>query len=292
MHSPPQNEPTFLHPTLRGTTSTPGARWLDLRAVSQLEQGLWIAALLLWTLYAAYFAQLSSFPFQDYPNHLARASILADLIFHGGQRFGAAYAFHFTIAPYALHDAVLTALVAALGVDGGGAVFMIMVLLSLPCALIFYMRANQLAPRAELFVLLISLYLATDWFFLMGFMAFRFALAFIVASMALADLLRARWRRPLFAWYVATLVAGYLTHLTSLVFFAPVLAVSGSAAFGVPHYHRAPGSPVMGSRSHIAGATFCLHRDPSRRRQPGPLRLLLGYGIRQAASPELGVRAL
>ena len=228
MYSPPQNDPTFLGPPPRGSATSLGTRWLDLRAVSQLEKALWITTLLLWTAYVVYFAQLASFPFQDYPNHLARASILADLIFHGGQRFGAAYEFHFTIAPYVLHDALLTSLVAALGVVGGGTVFMIMVLLSLPCALIFYMRANKLAPRAELFVVIISSYLATDWFFLMGFMAFRLALAFILVSIALANLLRARFRRDVFAWYGVTLLAGYLTHLTSLVFFAPVLAVSGA----------------------------------------------------------------
>jgi hypothetical protein len=226
MYAPPQNDPTLLGPPRRGAASLT-SRWLKLRDVSQSHKALWVTALLLWALYVGYFAQLASFPLQDYPNHLARASILADLIFHGGHRFGAAYEFHFAVAPYMLHDAVLTALVAALGVVGGGVVFMIMVLLSLPCALIFYMRANQLAPRAELFVIIISLYLATDWFFLMGFMAFRLALAFILVLIGLADSLRTRWRRTVFAWYGVTLLTGYLTHLTSLVFFAPVLAVSG-----------------------------------------------------------------
>jgi hypothetical protein len=227
MYSPSQNDPTSCGLPLHRSAPARTARWLGLRDDSQLDRALWIAALLLWAAYVAYFAQLSSFPFQDYPNHLARASILADLIFHGGHRFAAAYNFHFTIAPYVLHDTLLTGLVAAFGVVAGGAVFTTMVLLSLPCALIFYMRANQLAPRAELFVLITSLYLATDWFFLMGFMAFRLALAFIIVSMALADLLRKSWRPGLFAWYVVTLTAGYLTHLTSLVFFAPVLGVSG-----------------------------------------------------------------
>src|SRR5579862_6127163 len=78
-----------------------------LGSAAQLERVLWIVSLLAWLVYAAYFAQLTSFPFQDYPNHLARATILADLLFHGGHRFGAAYEFQLALAPYMLHDAIL-----------------------------------------------------------------------------------------------------------------------------------------------------------------------------------------
>lgn len=227
MHSPSRNHPDIGDALLRKRAPLISIPALTLPGSAQLERMLWGLALLLWLAYAAFFMQLTSFPFQDYPNHLARAAILADLIFHGGQRFGDLFSAHFALAPYILHDAVLTSLVALLGVVAGGAVFMALVLVSLPCALYYYMRVNNLAPRARLLVAIISVYLATDWFFLMGFMAFRLALAAIIVSLALTDALRRDWSRRTYAGYVVLLVLGYLTHLTSLVFFAPVLAITG-----------------------------------------------------------------
>jgi hypothetical protein len=228
MQSRTQNDSRFLGASSPERPSDIAVPTLTLGNPAQLQRLVWGVSLLVWLLYVTYFIQLTSFPFQDYPNHLARAAILADLLLHGGHRFGGEFGFHFAIAPYILHDALLTALVGLLGVAGGAAVFTTLVLVSLPCALVFYMRANDLAPRARAFVVIISLYLATDWFFLMGFMAFRLALAVIIICMALADMLRRHWSRSLFIGYIVTLVLGYLTHLTSLVFFVPVLAFSSA----------------------------------------------------------------
>lgn len=191
------------------------------------ERTGWVIALALWLAYILYFASLWSFPFQDYPNHLARAAIMADLLFHGGHLFGQDFTLHLAIVPYLFHDLLLTGLVALLGVIPGGFVFSTFVLVSMPLALLFYMRVNGLAPCGRLFVLIVSLYLATDWFFLMGFMAFRLALACVIVLAALTDMLRRRWSRSGYGWYAAVLLLGYLTHLTTLVFFAPVLTVSG-----------------------------------------------------------------
>jgi hypothetical protein len=226
MYSRPRNDSHQFGAPLARRASAIAVPRLTLGDAAQLEKLLWIVSLLAWLVYAAYFAQLTSFPLQDYPNHLARAAILADLLFHGGHRFGAAYEFHLALAPYLLHDALLTGLVGLFGVVGGAAAFSTAVFISLPCALIFYLRANDLAPQARLFIVIISLYLATDWFFLMGFMAFRLALACIIVATALTDMLRRRWSRSTFVVYSAVLVLGYLIHLTSLVFFAPVLAIS------------------------------------------------------------------
>jgi len=225
MYSPARHDTSAFDRPL--APQQPTARGRSTPAAARAGPLLWSATLLAWTTYAVYFAQLTSFPFQDYPNHITRAAILADLLFHGGQRFGGAFEVHFAISPYILHDAVLTLLIAAFGTVGGAAIFAVSVLLSLPCALIFYMRANAVPPRTQLFILLISLYLATDWFFLMGFMAFRLALAAIIVTLGLVDRLRRDWQPRVFGWYVITLVLGYLTHLTALVFFAPILAVTG-----------------------------------------------------------------
>jgi hypothetical protein len=188
----------------------------------------WPAAALLAAGYLALISRLTSFPFEDLPNHLARAKVLADLLFHHGARWGGVFAFHWQPVPYLLHDLVLTSLVAALGTTAGGVVFNGLVLSALPCALLYYVHVNKLAPQARPLVILVSLYLATDWFFLVGFAAFRLAIALLIVCIALADALRDRWSARLYGVYVAVVLAGYFDHLTVLIFLAATLAVSGT----------------------------------------------------------------
>ena len=189
----------------------------------------WPAVTLLGAGYLILIARLTSFPFEDLPDHLARAKVLGDLLFHHGAQWGSVFAFHFRPVPYLLHDLILTSLVAAFGTTAGGAVFNELVLLSLPCALLYYMRVNRLAPQARPLVLLVSLYLSTDWFFLVGFGAFRLALALLIVCIALADLLRQRWSFRLYGIYLAVLVAGYFEHLTVPAFLAATLVVSAGS---------------------------------------------------------------
>src|SRR5690349_2187951 len=59
------------------------------------------------TITAAYvivLARFDSFPFQDFPNHLTRAAIIADLLFHHGATFGQLFDFRFMPVPYILGD--------------------------------------------------------------------------------------------------------------------------------------------------------------------------------------------
>src|SRR5690349_6144034 len=79
-----------------------------------LEAG-WITWAVLTLMYVVFFAQLTSFPMQDLPNHLARAVVLSDLIFHDGARFGHVFEFHPMLIPYSAGDAVLTSCVELLG---------------------------------------------------------------------------------------------------------------------------------------------------------------------------------
>ena len=233
----------------------------------------WPAAALLVAGYLALIARLTSFPFEDFPAHLARAKVLADLIFHQGRQWGGVFAFHWQAVPYLLHDLILTSLVASLGTTTGGLVFNGLVVLSLPCALLYYMRANRLAPQARPFVVLISLYLATDWFFLVGFAAFRLAVAILIVCIALADALRERWSGRLYGVYLAALIAGYLEHLTVPTFLAATLVVSA-------------GVRLIGGRANP--------RTEMRLMVPVFLLLLLYFGVlagpHHAASP--GVYAL
>jgi hypothetical protein len=189
----------------------------------------WMAALAMGAAYVLFFAGLTSFPLQDYPNHIARAVIMADLLFHQGARFAQEFAVQLMLVPYILGDLILAACVELFGTAAGAGVFTALMLLSLPCALLYYMSVNRLAPQARLLVFLLGLYLSTDWFFLMGFMAFRMAITALVITLALADSLRGRWSMPMFALYIGVLLLSYMVHLAWLVFFAVILGVSGLA---------------------------------------------------------------
>lgn len=222
MHSSSEPESNLLAQASPGATVGGAARALDLNG----KLG-WTAALAICAAYVAFFARLVSFTLQDYPNHVARGAVMADLLFHLGARFGEQFAVQLMAVPYILGDLLLAASMEVFGTNAGVGVFTAVVLLALPCALLLYMNVNRLAPRARPFVFLLSLYLSTDWFFLMGFMAFRLAIAALVVTLALADLLRRRWTVPMYCVYVGTLMLCYLIHLTWLVFFAVVLGVSG-----------------------------------------------------------------
>jgi hypothetical protein len=200
----------------------------------------WAVACAICAAYVLFFVRLTSVPLQDYPNHVARAVVMADLLFHHGVRFGHEFTVQLMLVPYILGDLILAACVELFGTAGGTGVFTTLMLLSLPCALLFYMSVNRLGSGARLLVFLLGLYLSTDWFFLMAFMAFRMAVTALVITLALADLLRRRWSIPMFAVYVCALVLSYLTHLAWLVFFAVVLAVSGAVRwwFGTTSVRR------------------------------------------------------
>ncbi len=186
----------------------------------------WAAFGLLVVAYVSFFVQLTSLPYQDFPNHLARAVVMADLIFHHGAQFGQLYDYHFMPVPYVLGDLLLAGAVELLGPTLASGLWTAIVLLSLPAALLFYLHVNEVPRGGRAFVLLLSLYLATDWFFLMAFTQFRLGFALMLVAIACADLLRRRWSLRRFALYCAVVVIAYLSHLAAVVFLAPALVTS------------------------------------------------------------------
>lgn len=169
----------------------------------------------------------------DTSNHLVRAYIMADLIFHGGARFGSQFHYHFLAVPYVLPDLLVAAAIEVLGPRVAVAAWTVVTFLSVPAALLLYFRVVVGIESKELlesegvpFLLLCAAYLSTDFFFVSGFFAFKLGLACAIAILALIELLRRRWSGGLFALYGACLVAAYLIHLTTPVFIAAILGVS------------------------------------------------------------------
>lgn len=194
--------------------------------VPTLARVAWTGGIILTAAYCILFVLLSPLPVQDLPDHVARAVAMSDLLFHGGERFGGIYQFHLLWIPYLLGDLILTAAVDLFGLTGGAALWVLLVFLSFPCAAIFYLRVRGIEASGRTLMLLLALYLATDWFFLMGFLGFRLSVAMLIATLGVVELLRQRWSYPLFALYIGAVVLDYLMHLSPIVFLAVALAVT------------------------------------------------------------------
>jgi len=183
--------------------------------------------------YIVVIAQSSAIGLGDTSNHLVRAYIMADLIFHHGAGFGAQFEYHFLAVPYVLPDLLLTAAVDVLGPKIALASWTVLTFLSVPAALLLYFRVTLgtkgralFEDERALFLLLCALYLSTDFFFVVGFFAFNLGLACVIVILTLIELLRRRWSNGLFALYGGLVVTAYLIHLSTLVFLATIVAVS------------------------------------------------------------------
>ena len=192
-----------------------------------LSRLAWPAGLVALAAYCVLFILLSPLPVQDLPDHLARAVAMNDLLFHGGARFGGIFHFNLEWIPYLLSDLILTAGVALFGATGGAAFWILLVFLSLPCAALFYLRVRGIDARGRTLMLWVSLYLATDWFFLMGFLSYRVSVAMLIATLALVELWRRKPTAGLFALYAVAVVLDYLMHLAPIVFLFAALGTTG-----------------------------------------------------------------
>ena len=186
----------------------------------------WTGGLVAVAAYCVLFILLSPLPVQDFPDHLARAVAMNDLFFHGGARFGGIFHFNLEWIPYLLGDLILTAGVALFGPTGGATFWILLVFLSLPCAALFYLRVRGIDATGRTLMLWVSLYLATDWFFLMGFLSYRVSVAMLIATLALVELWRRKQSYGLLALYALAVVLDYLMHLSPIAFLFAALGVT------------------------------------------------------------------
>ena len=163
-----------------------------------------LAAMLLAPIWVAAFP-----PLLDYPNHLARAFILAHLK-DSHFSFRQFYRADWGAYPYLGMDASLAVLARLFPIETAGRVFLSLCVLAVPGAAWFFLRQTQPdAEAASLWALLI----AYNVFFLEGFLNFDLSLA--VGLLALGLWLRWLARPGAGRWIAALLVftALYFTHL-------------------------------------------------------------------------------
>jgi hypothetical protein len=208
--------------------TTPGMR--APAAISAAGRGpIWTAGMVpavAAAIYVFVFVRHSSLLFGDFPNHLARAKVMADLLLHGGKVFSAVFQCHLMMVPYVLGDVALMLAVNQVGTGGATLLWTLLALLSLPLAMLFYLRRLNVAAGTRAFVFLLGLYLASDWFYFAGFVSFRFSVALILVALALVRQLRSRWSAGLFIGYALVVICGYLTHLAFIAFLAAALCAS------------------------------------------------------------------
>jgi hypothetical protein len=183
--------------------------------------------------YIAVFVWFSPLLLQDFPNHLARALVMADLLFRHGADFGQSFQFHLLWVPYVSGDLVLTSLLQVAGVKAAAAIWPVLAFLSLPAAAYAYLRAMRASTEVTLLMLFISLYLSTDTFFVMGFLEFKLSIALTLVVLAMVELLRQQWSGARFGIFAALIVFTYLTHLAAIAFIAAAVGASAVWRIGL-----------------------------------------------------------
>jgi hypothetical protein len=168
--------------------------------------------------YAATLWSFDGLPYQDVPNHLSRAVAIADLLFHGGREYGGTFTFEWQFVPYVLGDAFHAATVELLSPSVAARTWVVLSVLALPAATWLLMREWGADAAVRALAAACALFLSADWFLRLGFLNFKYALALTLLAVAAWERLVSRpsVRRALA--YGALVVAGYLTHLSALVF--------------------------------------------------------------------------
>jgi hypothetical protein len=192
-----------------------GVRWPWLSLVA--------AALL-----AAYSVLLLSFrglPYLDLPNHVARASVLAQILMGQHTAYTAHYVFQPAPVPYFLPDCLLTLLVSIAGPSAGGAIWAFVAFVSLPASVLFVARVWGMARLASALAVLFAISVSVDWAFLAGFFAYRLGIATALVAVALFMRCLQDWSVGRYLLFVAVCLVCYLTHLSS-----PLMACTAIAA--------------------------------------------------------------
>ena len=188
-------------------------------------------------------------PLLDYPNHLARAFVLAHLN-DPAFTFSRFYRADWGAYPYLGMDASLAVLVRIFPIETAGRVFLSLCAAALPAAAWFFLR--QINPGEDATAAW-TLLIACNVFFLEGFLNFDLSLAVGLAALGLW----LRWlAKPGMARWIAALVAFTLLYFTHLLGFGIAgLVVAAYLAFS----RRPPRDWIWSGALALPGLAFYLH---------------------------------
>jgi hypothetical protein len=173
--------------------------------------------------YAGALWALDALPYQDVPNHLARAVAISDLLFDGGRRFGAIFSFDWQFAPYILGDLAHALTLRGLSPDAAARVWVIVSVVAFPAAAWMLLREWGASRAVRAAGAAFAVFLAADWFLRLGFLNFRYGLALALFAVIAWERVVARPTAGRAAAYALLVVAGYLMHLSALVFLIAIV---------------------------------------------------------------------
>jgi hypothetical protein len=204
-------------PAPNATATPSGSGW-------SLDHAVLVAALIgLVAAYAGALWALDALPYQDVPNHLARAVAISDLLFDGGRRFGAIFSFEWQFAPYILGDLVHATTLRWLAPEAAARVWVIVSVLAFPAATWMLLREWGAMRAVRAAGAAFAVFLAADWFLRLGFLNFRYGLALALFAVIAWERVVARPTVGRAAAYALLVIAGYLMHLSALVFLIAIV---------------------------------------------------------------------
>jgi hypothetical protein len=173
--------------------------------------------------YAGALWALDALPYQDVPNHLARAVAISDLLFDDGRRFGAIFSFEWQFAPYILGDLVHAFTLRWLAPEAAARIWVIAAFAAFPAATWLLLREWGATHAVRAAGAAFAVFLGADWFLRLGFLNFRYGLALALVAVVAWERVVARPTAARVAAYALLVVAGYLMHLSALVFLIAIV---------------------------------------------------------------------
>jgi hypothetical protein len=223
----------------------------DERVTAEGHRGrrLAVGVVLLMAAYAGALWALDALPYQDVPNHLARAVAIADLLFDGGREYGAFFTFEWQFVPYILGDAVHAVMAHWLPPEAAARIWVIVAYAAFPAAVWLLLREWGASLAARTAGTAAAAYLAADWFLRLGFLNFRYGLALTLLALVAWERTVHRPTPARVVAYAAAVVACYLTHLSALVFLIAAVGTLSALAWlrerRFPWRHAALGVPLL-----------------------------------------------
>lgn len=182
-------------------------------------------------LYAAFGLCLGNAPTQDFPDHLTRAHIIADLLFNHGAQFGDFFALKFSFFPYVVGDLLLASLDRCIGTAWACRVWIAGLIALLPLSVWFAVRRQGASELAAATAGVLALYVATDQFFILGFTNYLFSAGCAFFTLGWFYTAARTGRAGAYVCFALLLLLSYAVHLTALVFISIIIAVS--LTFGI-----------------------------------------------------------
>ena len=185
-----------------------------------------IVSMVLLTLYVVFGLGLGNAPMQDLPDHLARAHIIADLLYNKGAQFGDLFALKLSFSPYLGGDLLFATLDRVLGTVWACRVWVATSIALLPLSVCFVLRRLGTNTRAGAAAALLALYVATDRFFIYGFANYLVSVALAFFTYGWFCSATRSGKPAAYAGFVLLLLLSYVIHLTALVFLLVITGIS------------------------------------------------------------------